>query len=154
MTMSRIVVGVDGSPPSLAALRWALAEAGLRGATVEAAHVWDYPFVAYTPAIMPTPAFVRSDLEAEARAELDQAVEEALAGQSGEGPPVKRLVVEGGAAQRLVERAMGAELLVVGHRGRGGFVDLLLGSVAMQCSTHASCPVVVVREGGERPADA
>jgi nucleotide-binding universal stress UspA family protein len=67
--------------------------------------------------------------------------------------PVTRVVLEGSAAEQLVERAKGASLLVLGNRGRGGFRGLLLGSVAHQCAAHAQCPVVIVpqphtRNGG------
>ena len=144
MTTERIVVGVDASTPASHALRWAIAEARLRGASVEAVHVWRYPTLTYSPAIIPTPVFAHDDLEADARAVLDEAVNGALAGMDDQ-PLVERVVLEGAPAARLLERADGASLLVVGHRGRGGFAGLVLGSVAQQCSAHAPCPVAVVR---------
>lgn len=146
MAAERIVVGVDGSKESQNALRWALTEARLRGAAVEAVHVWRYPAWTYAPVILTPPVFAHDDLVAEARSVLDHAVDAVLAG-GPDGPTVERVVVEGGAAEQLVDRAdtQGASLLVVGHRGRGGFAGLLLGSVANQCAAHAGCPVVVVR---------
>jgi nucleotide-binding universal stress UspA family protein len=140
----RIVVGVDASPASREALGWAVDEAAHRGWRVEAVHVWSYPPLSYAPGIIAAPVFAHDDLEAAAVAELDEAVDEVLAATDG-SVKVGRVVAEGGAAQNLIERAHGADLLVVGHRGRGGFRDLLLGSVAHQCAAHAPCPVVVVR---------
>lgn len=144
MTTERIVVGVDASTPAGHALRWAVAEARLRGAVVEAVHVWRYPAMTYAPSMVPGPVLIREDLEAEARVVLDGAIDEALAGEA-DLPVIERVVIEGPPAARLVRQAAGAAMLVLGHRGRGGFADLLLGSVAQQCSTHAPCPVVVVR---------
>jgi len=144
-TNTRIVVGVDGSKPSREALRWALAEAGRREAIVEAVNVWHYPAVTYVPGIVPTPAFAREDFVAAAKAELDEAVDAVLGEGAGSGVELRRVVLEGAAVERLVERSDGAELVVVGNRGRGGFRELLLGSVAHQCSAHARCPVVIVR---------
>ena len=138
------MVGVDGSNPSRQALRWALREAAERHLTVEAVQVWHYPPLTYAPGIMAAPVFAREDLEADAKAVLDEAVD-AILGESGVAREVGRVVVEGSAVERLVELSQDADLLVVGHRGRGGFRELLLGSVAHQCTAHASCPVVVVR---------
>ena len=143
----RIVVGVDGSDASRDALGWALAEARLRGALVEVVHVWHYPAWADTP-MLASPVIPHEDLEAEARAVVDKALEES--GATGEASSASAVVLEGAAAEHLVERARQADLLVVGHRGRGGFAGLLLGSVAYQCATHATCPVVVVRHQDRR----
>lgn len=140
-----IVVGVDGSDQSRNALRWALDEARLRGAEVEAVQVWDYPVLTYIPGVVSPPTFAHDDLEAEARTELDQAVDAVLDDVEG-APGVERVVIEGSAAEQLLRRAGDADLLVVGHRGRGGFADLMLGSVAHQVSAHATCPVVIVRD--------
>ncbi|HEX6595420.1 MAG TPA: universal stress protein [Acidimicrobiales bacterium] len=144
-----IVVGIDGSSPSREALRWALDEARMReGARVEAVHFWHYPTMTYMPGIAPTPVFAKADLEAEGRAVLDEAVD-AVLGEVGANVPLERVVAEGGAVAGLVERSAGADLLVLGHRGHGGFRELLLGSVANQCASHARCPVVIVRPPAE-----
>lgn len=140
----RIVVGVDGSGPSLEALRWALDEAPRRACRVEAVHAWRYPAVAYVPGIVPTPVFAEADLEAEGRAVLDRSVEMVLADRHA-GTAVDRVLIHGGAVESLLARARGADVLVVGHRGRDGLGALLLGSVAKGCVAHAPCPVVVVR---------
>lgn len=145
MEKGRIVVGVDGSRSSGDALRWAMGEARLRGATVDAVHVWRYPPVTYVPGIVDAPVFAHDDLEAQAGAVLDRAVDAVLAAGDDGAPVVERVVLEGPTAERLCQWSRHAELLVVGHRGRGGFTGLLLGSVAQQCSSHAACPVVVVR---------
>jgi nucleotide-binding universal stress UspA family protein len=142
--VSGIVVGVDGSVSSLAALRWALAEARLRQATVEAVHVWHYPALAMAGMESGAVIAAHDDFAAAARSQLDDAVDGVLADET-DPPAVNRVVLEGAAAETLVGHSESAELLVVGHRGRGGFAELRLGSVAHQCTSHAACPVLVVR---------
>jgi nucleotide-binding universal stress UspA family protein len=138
--MGVIVVGIDGSEESKRALRWALEEARVRKSRVLAVHAWTYQFAAGA-GYLPTadPEFLPS-VEGEAAQVLD----EALAEVGTEGVEVERLVVEGPPAATLVDAAGGADLLVVGSRGRGGFSGLLLGSVSQQCAHHAPCPVVIV----------
>ena len=93
-----------------------------------------------------------NDLEQAATERLDRVVDSIVG--TDPGVKVERRVLEGGAAGVLVDIAAGADLLVVGSRGRGGFAGLLLGSVAQQCVHHATCPVVVVRskDDGSRAA--
>jgi nucleotide-binding universal stress UspA family protein len=140
----RIVVGVDGSDPSAAALRWALDQAAATGATVvEAVNAWELPgYYALSAGVLPPPpeGLEPDKLAAEL---LDQAVERETADRSG--TEVRRLVLPGPAAAALLRRAEGAELLVVGSRGLGGFTGVLLGSVSRHVVEHAPCPVVVVR---------
>ncbi|MDH6115479.1 nucleotide-binding universal stress UspA family protein [Kitasatospora sp. MAP12-15] len=137
----RVVVGVDGSPSSYAALRWAIRHAQLIGGTVDAVGAWE-TLVAYgwsAPVIAP-------DLdEGVARRKFDQELAEVL----GDGQPVevRRRLVPGNPADVLIDAARGAELLVVGSRGHGTFARALLGSVSERCALHAPCPVVIVREG-------
>jgi nucleotide-binding universal stress UspA family protein len=141
-THGRIVVGVDGSSGAAAALRWAMTEAAVRGASIEAVCAWHFPVPVGLPyADAQTLASV--DLETAARAELASAVESARSGPSS-GIPIEQRVVFGHAAEQLLIAAEGADLLVVGSRGRGGFAGLLLGSVSRQCAEHARCPVVIV----------
>jgi nucleotide-binding universal stress UspA family protein len=135
----RIVVGVDGSDASLAALSWAVAEARLRGAEVEAIHAWTLPAYGYDIALAFTD--ISAELAAEGEAMLDRAC---AALEGGDQAVVRRVVTEAPPAAALLEAAEGATLLVVGSRGRGGFKGLLLGSVSQQCVSHAGCPVVVV----------
>ena len=77
-----------------------------------------------------------------------EVVANAIAEVGGQGEPVKisSRVVEGNAAQALLDASAGADLLVVGSRGHGGFVEALLGSVSQHCIHHATCPVVVIRD--------
>ena len=139
---ARIVVGVDGSEGAHLALDWAYAEAALRHATLEVVHAWNFP---YYGAIAPS-AYVDPQLVKDAaQALLDQLVDE-YTGRSD--VVVSGRLVEGPAAAALCAEAKGADLLVVGSRGRGGFTGLLLGSVGQQVTHHAPCPVVVI-PGGE-----
>ncbi|MFF0393796.1 universal stress protein [Kitasatospora sp. NPDC004615] len=135
----RIVVGVDGSPASVDALRWAVGQARTRGAVVEALIAWQHPVA--TGWTVPIESY--EDLPGIARKTLDDSVSEA----TGSDAPVeiRTRVQEGGAAECLLDAARGAELLVVGSRGHGGFTAALLGSVGQHCVHHAPCPVVVVR---------
>lgn len=139
--MNKIVVGVDGSDGSRAALRWAWDEARAHGAALEIVTAWQYPITTSIPAFgaMPTP----DDLEGEARrAMLDVVAAEGVTADAGVN--VTTLVAEGTATQALLGAAEGADLLVVGSRGHGGFSGLLVGSVSQQCVGHAKVPVVVV----------
>jgi nucleotide-binding universal stress UspA family protein len=140
--VSVIVVGVDGSSESKAALRWALDEARLRGATLRVVRAWTTPLV-YEGAFIPPDALDTDALQQEAAEALDELIGQA----SGAETPVsvERLVVQGAPARVLVEAAEQADLLVVGSRGHGGFAGLLLGSVSQQCAHHAPCPVVIIR---------
>ncbi len=139
--MQRIVVGVDGSTGSLRALWWAAEEAKLRGAELDAVLAWRFPMVMAAPGVV-VPTVGYDELVADAKARLEQAVR--TLGDLAEGLHVEQIVVEGGAAQALVDCAQGADLVVVGSRGHGGFTGLLLGSVAQQVAHHAPCPVVII----------
>jgi nucleotide-binding universal stress UspA family protein len=153
--MSRIVVGVDGSPGALAALRFALEEARLRSATLDVVHAWLLPLVEAVPGPflleLPGPGAppleeTRRVLQERAERLLDDALREA--GGEGDGLEIRLEAVETSPVRALLERAEGAELLVVGSRGRGGFAGLLLGSVGQQCAHHATCPIVIVPTPG------
>jgi nucleotide-binding universal stress UspA family protein len=146
--MGRIVVGVDGSEQCGAALEWALAEAALRGATLEAVCAYRLPsgwlgMGEAMGATMPV-SLTESDVEVYAKDALDRMLD--AAGGHGSVEVVRRAVA-GHAAQVLVEASDGADLLVVGSRGHGDVGSLLLGSTGMHCVHHAGCPVVVVRGG-------
>ena len=137
---SLIVVGVDGSPGSDAALAWAIDEARVRDAGLRAIYAWSYPLTAGPEGfIFLEPA----DLERDAKASLE-AIVERVGGAGGAGAAIERLVLEGSASNALIEQSKGADLVVVGARGHGGFLGLLLGSVSNQVVHHATCPVVVV----------
>lgn len=136
--MGRIVVGLDSSAESARALKWALDEARLRGAELHLVHA--YP----TPELVALPAVVTLPSDDELRAAAAEVIDEQLAKVGGsEEVTLRTTVRSGGAAAVLCEVAEGADLLVVGARGLGGFRGLLLGSVTHQVVAHAPCPVVV-----------
>lgn len=143
----RVVVGVDGSPGSRAALVWAVDHAARREAdllvvaTFPVEIYWSDPFFLDDRRIQA----VRDDTEARVRALGD----EVLAAAEGGSPPVEIRVTAGAPAQVLVEASEGATVLVVGSRGRGAVRSTVLGSVALHCVTHARCPVVVVHPRAE-----
>ena len=143
-----IVVGVDGSPGSVEALRWAAAEVGFRNARLRVVTTWEYPY-AYTgipdgEMMMPV-----GQIEAGARACLDSSVDDAI-DDPRQREAVERLVVSGHPSHVLRKQSEHADMVVVGARGHGGFLGLLVGSTADQLVRHAACPVVVVRERGIR----
>jgi len=137
--MGRIVVGVDSSKTSLKALRWALSEAKLRGASLELVHAFPRPELVGMTMVVTLPS------DDELREASEQVLTEALEAVGGAGDvSVTTHVGAGGPATVLVEVAEGAELLVLGARGLGGFRGMLLGSVTQQVIAHAPCPVVVI----------
>jgi len=143
----RIVVGVDGSAPSKAALSWAVEQGRLTGAVVEAVIAWQFPNTYGYPVPV-----LGVDWEQQAQ----QTVSQAVADVADHTAPVKLtyMVVEGNAAQVLLDESAGADLLVVGNRGHGGFAEALLGSTGQHCVHHATCPVVVIRDSATgRPLD-
>ncbi|WP_318208141.1 MULTISPECIES: universal stress protein [unclassified Streptomyces] len=139
----RIVVGVDGSEPSLKALTWAAGQAALTGDSLNAVIGWEYP------AAWSTAPGVPPDFNPEMLAEqiLDESLAKVLDPAVAAG--VTRTVVSGSPAQALVDQAEGASLLVVGDRGHSGFKAAVLGSVSTRVAQHAPCPVVVVRGTGD-----
>jgi len=142
-----IVVGVDGSECSRSALKFALEEARVRQAKLRIVVVWHVPLTAYSAGWAPPPPNLAEDSEAAANDILEEALR--LVKDDAGSVEVESVVREGQSAQILIEEAEKAELLVIGSRGRGGFRDLLLGSVSQQCAHHARCPVTIVRAGCE-----
>ena len=142
---SRIVAGVDGSESSLSALRWAIRQAGLTGAAVDAVAAWHNPVMAASYGYVPVPVGTGEDYDFKEITEkiLADAISSAQAPDSD--VRVRSNVIEGNAAQALIDASDGAELLVVGSRGHGGFTEALLGSVSQHCVHFARCPVVVIR---------
>jgi nucleotide-binding universal stress UspA family protein len=143
----KIVVGVDGSAQSAAALRWAAEEATLRSAPLEIVHAWSFVPVA-TPADSGLVPMAWTDnvelLDVTRQAAQDAAaaqVEEVLGADHG----ATVSVVEGGPAEALLDAAKDADLVVVGNRGRGNLAAALLGSTSAKVADSAPCPVVVVR---------
>ena len=136
----RIVVGVDGSDLSAAALAWAADEARRRDVGLHVVTCWSYPTMAFSLYQLSIPGEV---FERDARAAAEAQVEQVL-GADRQGLVVTVEVLQGPAALGLLEFDRSAEMLVVGSRGRGGFAGLLLGSVSQYLAEHARCPVVVI----------
>lgn len=155
--MGRIVVGVDGSRESMAALEWAVEEARFRGAVVETVYVFEN-----------TPSYriygsqqsatardsgrgVRERPDTRQAAEPVRAAHEDLASmvdrlEHAHDVELESIMVEDRHPEHvLVERSEGAEMLVVGSHGRGRVPEMLLGSVSHHCAVHALCPVVIIR---------
>lgn len=143
--MSGIIVGIDGSGHSQRALEWAVKEAALRRVpvtvlTVHQAVRDNLGFVASYPG--------DADLTAEAEAAAQAETEKVLATLGSSRPEsVTVSGVNGIPARELIKAGEGADMIVVGSRGMGGFSRLLMGSVAGQVARHAPCPVVIVRPG-------
>jgi nucleotide-binding universal stress UspA family protein len=136
-----VVVGVDGSPTSDAAIATAFDEASWRGAGLVAVHAWsEY-----------ASDHVRFQALDEGREQVEQVENELLAqrlaGWQEKYPDVavRRVVTSGRPVEQLLDQAAGAQLIVVGSRGNGGFSGMLLGSTSQALIRHATCPLLVVR---------
>lgn len=138
-----VVVGVDGSEPSLQALRWAAKIADASGAHVDAVAAWHYsiPFGWALPAWDP-----RADMDRILKAAVDAALGPRLPADTN------LIVCEGNPINVLLEHSAGALMVVVGSRGHGGFGGMPLGSVSAAVAEHATCPVLVVH--GDKPVPA
>lgn len=139
----RIVVGVDGSTSSIEALQWAIRQAELTEATVEAVIAWHFPPALGGYAWPPVAITETADFAGAAEKVLADAVASAV-GDGARGR-ITEVVRQGSAAQVLIDQANGADLLVMGSRGHGGFTEALLGSVSQHCVHHSRCPVVIIR---------
>lgn len=144
MRTGTIVVATDGTESSRAAVRWAAAEAGRRGATLRVTHVldWDWGETRYEFGAGRF-ATARENAEGIARGGA------ALAHEIVPDLPAEVDIMVGNPAARLTAETGGVDLLVLGSRGRGGFASLMLGSVSQRVAMHADCPVVVVRGRGD-----
>jgi nucleotide-binding universal stress UspA family protein len=140
-----IVVGVDGSPGSLAALRWAIREASRRGLALHAVTAWEFP-VESTFGDTTTVG----DFHPVVAAEKILLSALADAGVTVDDPTVTTAPVKGHPAEVLMQMAKRAELLVVGSRGHGRIFGALLGSVSHYVAAHAACPVVVIKPVANR----
>jgi len=136
-----VVVGVDGSDPSIAALSWAGQYGAATGATIQPLHIWHYPTSAGLPPGV-TPDSVTDEVAANQRKELGEAIDQA---HLDPAVKVEPRLAYGHPAQVLIDESQNASLLVLGYRGHGGFTGMLTGSVSLQVVHHAACPVVVVR---------
>lgn len=139
----RIVVGIDGSDSAHAALLWAVEEARVRNATLDIVHSWHVYYGgggAYGLAVVDPTLF-----EAPARRTLDGCLDGVDV--SGLDVEPRRTLVCDAAAHALLTASEGADLVVMGSRGIGGFAGLLIGSTTTQVVHHAQCPVVVIPTG-------
>jgi nucleotide-binding universal stress UspA family protein len=132
----RVVVGVDGSAYGNAALRWALDEACVHDGGLTAVFAWQMPFLEIPG------AFDVDVVEDQAKTFLTGTVASV---EPSPKVPVDMVVAHGDVSEALIEASRQADLLVLGSRGRGGFAGLKLGSVSQECVTHASCPVVIIK---------
>jgi nucleotide-binding universal stress UspA family protein len=141
----RIVVGVDGSQTSTAALLWAADEAQAREARLVVVHAWAVPAVAFNASLPTALMATLPDLTLYKEA-AEGVVERALESIDVTTLPrgLDRLVIRGAAPEAILGAAEGAELIVVGSRGRSGLGELLLGSVSRDVVRNSSIPVVVV----------
>jgi nucleotide-binding universal stress UspA family protein len=139
---ARIVAGVDGSAASAAALRWAIGQAELSGAAVDAVIAWHFPVLGASGGFGPELAAM-GDFRKIAENTLAEMIRGALSPASE--VRVRARIIEGAPARSLLDASAGADLLVVGSRGHGGLTEALLGSVSEYCVQHAACPVVVTR---------
>lgn len=147
---TKIVVGVDGSPSSRAALRWAVKQAVLTGETADAVTAWRFPMVLRTSAWAPIYVDEAAALEEDARQALDAVISDEVA--PADRQLVTTRVVQGDPTQVLREVAASAGLLVLGSRGHGSLADTLLGSVGQYCLRHVHCPVLIMRGEPHRVA--
>lgn len=140
--MAEIVVGVDGSEHSLDALRWAAEEARLRDCILKVVASFSTPIMS-TGYEVATPD--PSDLAAASTTMLGAAIDTVRDSGALDGLDVVTEALEGHAGEQLISLSEHADLLVVGARGHGGFLGLLMGSVTTYVVNHSRCPVVVVR---------
>lgn len=134
----KVVVGVDGSDQSKAAMDWAIEEARLRSGEVQALTAWTFPYVSDAMGTAWDYEIFQKDAQAILEAELER-VKDRGVGITGK-------IVEGNPASALIEASRDADLVALGSRGHGGFTGMLLGSVSHQTIHHAHCPVLVIRE--------
>lgn len=144
-TPARVVVGIDGSPQSKQALRWAASFAATTGARIDAIAAWHYP-VSYGWSAVAMDWNPEKDTEKA----LTEAVDEVFGAHRPTG--IHLAVRSGYPATVLLDAAKGATMVVVGSRGHGGFGGMLLGSVSAAVAEHATCPVLVVH-GDQNPPE-
>ena len=142
VTMRKVVIGLDGSAASIAALDWAYEQALLTGAELTAVHGWIYPY----PGLRTVISSARSQMQLDAMEALKTSLE-SLGVLLGGGPVhVHARLVEKSAVDALLDEANDADLVVIGSGGRGALRSSLLGSVSHSVAQHANCPVVIIRE--------
>jgi nucleotide-binding universal stress UspA family protein len=139
--MPGILVGIDGSAHSHHALEWAISEAASRHAPLTVLTVTQ-PFTGHWGAPVPDPGDLTRDARDAAQQETESVLEKA--GRGSRPPSVTVRAVTGMPGDELLNAAAGADMIVVGCRGTGGFKRLRMGAVSLQVTHHAHCPVVVI----------
>ncbi|MEU6378752.1 universal stress protein [Streptomyces sp. NPDC046909] len=137
-----IVVGVDGSEASLAALRWAASQARALGVVLVAVHAWEPASAALAPYAPASAQPTEEEQRERAAALLATAVREAFGPRVG--PAVRAVVVQGPPARVLLQHTRDALLLALGRRARGQWEAPAIGTVGRECLRHAAVPVVTV----------
>lgn len=138
--MKELVVGLDGSDESKAALQWAATVATANDATCRVVTAWTYPALSVLPGAQ-TPVSA-AEMDQRSTEDASRTIAEVL----DELPPFASIeALRGPAAGALLQTVTANSTLVLGSRGRGGFAGLLLGSVSRECLEYAPCPVVIVR---------
>jgi nucleotide-binding universal stress UspA family protein len=137
-----VVVGTDGSEHAERALSVAAEEAERRGASIRIVTAWHVPSSVYGGGFVP---MVNTSIEESTREAAERVARAAAEELRERGLEVETKVCHAQAADALVEESEGADVLIVGSRGHGGFSGLLLGSVSQQCAHHAHCPTMIVR---------
>lgn len=146
MTERRIVVGVEGSGYARAALVWALEEAAHRPAVVDVVTCYSPTYVPAAPDLGYVPLDLL-DLVSEVEKLQGEVIDSAMEAAGHPDVEIRRTMTKGRAPETLMAVAEGADMLVVGNRGRGGFSGLRLGSVSQAIAHHSPCPLVIVRTG-------
>lgn len=136
-----IVAGYDGSAEAGAAIYWAAQQARLRGCPLNVVHCSIWPLL--TKNLGPVPGVADSGLERAAQAILEEGISHAEA--AAPGLEIQGTLLHGLPASYLAEISDDEEMLVVGSRGLGGFLGLLVGSVSLELAATATCPVAVIR---------
>ena len=142
----RIVVGIEGSGYAKAALVWALEEAVHHDALVEVVTCYSPTYIPSSPDLGYVP-FDGTNLISEVEKLQNEVVESVMEIAGNPNVQIKKTIKKGRASETLMSIAEGADMLVVGNRGRGGFAGLRLGSVSQAISHHSPCPLVIVRTG-------
>jgi nucleotide-binding universal stress UspA family protein len=136
-----VVVGYDGSVEAGHAVRWAARQAVLRGCALHLVHCSLWPLLTHN--LSPVPGVDNSGLERSGEIAMDEGV--ALAQDEAPGLEIRTSLLYGWAAEHLLQLSAGEAMLVVGSRGIGGFMGLLVGSVSLEMAATARCPVAVIR---------
>jgi nucleotide-binding universal stress UspA family protein len=142
--INSIIVGVDGSDQSRAALKWAYDEAAHHGASLTVLTAWNAPVLPHQP---PYGSLPPEGYDTQPANDAMAMIEKSISELDVREPAVEiqTSIEQGSPAKVLIERSKGTDLIVVGSRGRDGFVGMLLGSVSQHVIAHAHCPVTVVR---------